>query len=267
MIKYLKNRKISHFVLVKILTLLLFTGFAYAKEPQEGDKVYVWAKNGTNFRDNPGINSNIISTLPYGTLVEVLSQDKKIPYSFQYFFKDKEDRNSNDNVISFEGYWLKVKINNKIGYIFNKLLLPYPPFSVDLNDESYFINYFRKVFSLNLIEHEYTEKTYNEYGDNFIYPVYTHIYADKNNKNIVNLENKNGFNIDTIYYGGFIKISKMDLEEAILFFTYIMKAEARWGYSYEKNKYFEFCLNGIPNTGIINFLKDGVSFEWAYMPD
>lgn len=83
----------------------------------------------------------------------------------------------------------------------------------------------------------------------------------------MSLEDREGDNIDTIYYGGHITINKMDLDEAILFFSYIMKAEARWGYLYKKNEYFEFCLDGVPNTGTISLLKDGVIFAWAYMPD
>ena len=62
-------------VLKFLIVAMLMTVSIFAKEPlktyKEGQKLYVWAVNGMNFREEGKYDGKVISLLPYGTEAKV----------------------------------------------------------------------------------------------------------------------------------------------------------------------------------------------------
>lgn len=65
--------------ILRVLMMVIIISFQFVqKEPlksyKEGQKLYVWAINGMNFREEPKPDGKIISLLPYGAEIEVMKQ-------------------------------------------------------------------------------------------------------------------------------------------------------------------------------------------------
>ena len=76
------------------------------------DELYVLAGSGLNLRDKPDANGNKISNVPYAAKVKVLAEDLgKTAYSVEEIPGFKVD-----------GYWVKVDVGGKTGYLFDGFL-------------------------------------------------------------------------------------------------------------------------------------------------
>lgn len=73
---------------------------------------YVAIKTGANMRDKPDVSGKVIEKIPYATKITLLEDNEQ----------EKSIKTENLN-----GYWRKVKYNNKTGYIVDSYLFPVPP--------------------------------------------------------------------------------------------------------------------------------------------
>jgi hypothetical protein len=93
-------------LLIALITISIST---YA-EPD--GTYYVAARTGLSMREKQDANAKVLDKIPYGTKITTIPED------------------GDWKVIVTEGltgYWKKVKYNNKIGYIVDSYLLPWPP--------------------------------------------------------------------------------------------------------------------------------------------
>lgn len=72
---------------------------------------YAAAKAGLSMREQPNTNAKVLEKIPYGEkLITVADTDQQIAIATE----------------GFNGFWWKVKYNNKTGYIVNSYVLPLP---------------------------------------------------------------------------------------------------------------------------------------------
>jgi len=77
-----------------------------------GGPFYVAAKTGLSIRENPDAGAKVLDKIPYGTKLNLL---------------DQEEEKKSITTEGIDGYWQKVKFNNKTGYILDSYLFPWPP--------------------------------------------------------------------------------------------------------------------------------------------
>jgi hypothetical protein len=93
-----------------ILFLMLLSAFnAFA---QQSGTLYVAAKTGLSMRERPDAEANVLEKIPYGTKISIIPVDEELKSIMTE---------------GIEGYWQKVKYNNKTGYILDSYLFPWPP--------------------------------------------------------------------------------------------------------------------------------------------
>lgn len=132
-----------------LITLIFLSSLAFGKEYKEGDVLYVWARNGVNLRETPSSTGKVIEVLKYGSEVEVLSQSEKIKFAYEYLQPLKKYDGENEiKPLTLHGYWIKIKVGDKVGYTFNKLLLEYEPYNAyNFSDGS---DYFSILFTKSI---------------------------------------------------------------------------------------------------------------------
>lgn len=79
---------------------------------QQTGTVYVAARTGLSIREKPEIGAKVLDKIPYGTKITLLEMDQE-----RISVKTE----------GMMGYWGKVKYNNKVGYIIDSYLFPWPP--------------------------------------------------------------------------------------------------------------------------------------------
>lgn len=86
-----------------------------------GDRLVVWAKSGLNLREGPNIQSKVISKIVFGETV--IAQEGKRQYESSNNITDKQTlANGKSYLVTLSGKWLKVKINDLEGYLFDAYL-------------------------------------------------------------------------------------------------------------------------------------------------
>lgn len=264
--------------LLKILcTLLIISSTLFGKNYEEGDMLYVWKENGIKLMKEPSFDGTFLSQLSYGTKVEVIEQDSKKSTSM-WLDLDKYDNSKVTKVsIQLDSYWLKVKMNNKIGYVCRDYLLKYIPIDLEFrSNKDYLIAYFKETFGMDLIEVDYK---YNEIEKDYFKDVYNYKYASYKDRNV--LEEKGGFLYKVLppdydFYEMSqkdgkgtkkllnIKIKDMSFNEAITFFTLIFNQkayEANLSYEYKAEKELSYNITSKNNFDKITVSNDGVVFE------
>ncbi|HEV7781973.1 MAG TPA: SH3 domain-containing protein [Chitinophagaceae bacterium] len=95
----------------KLLVVLLLLGSLHLSAQQSGT-MYVAAKTGLSMRDKPEASAKVLEKIPYGTKIAIIQVDEELK-----------------SIVTeaIEGYWQKVKFNNKTGYILDSYLFPWPP--------------------------------------------------------------------------------------------------------------------------------------------
>jgi hypothetical protein len=85
-----------------------------------GDNLYVYARSGLTLREKPQIDGAKLTSLPFGTKVNVIDDDlESDPFSA------KEPCG-----LEISGHWVKVKHGQKEGYLFDGFLLTHGPDAV-----------------------------------------------------------------------------------------------------------------------------------------
>ncbi len=79
---------------------------------QQWGTLYVAAKSGLSIREKPDAAAKVLDKIPYGTKISLIRGEEELK-----------------SMISegMQGFWQKVKYNNKTGYILDSYLLPWPP--------------------------------------------------------------------------------------------------------------------------------------------
>jgi len=81
-----------------------------------------------------------------------MTRSSKIEYIYNFQVPKKYKENEQ---ITLNGYWLKIKVGDKVGYIFDKLCLTYKPYlAVKIYNEQYLINYLVKNLKIQLVNDE-----------------------------------------------------------------------------------------------------------------
>jgi len=89
-----------------LLVILFFYNSSFAQYTY-----YAAAKAGLSMREQPNTSAKILEKIPYGEkLVTVADNDQQVAIATE----------------GFNGFWWKVKYNNKTGYIVNSYVLPMP---------------------------------------------------------------------------------------------------------------------------------------------
>ncbi|TAE47502.1 MAG: SH3 domain-containing protein [Bacteroidetes bacterium] len=102
---------------------------------------YVTAPSGINLRKSPGATGEKLVSIPYGQQVEVLKTDQLEPDQIETWI---------------EGYWVKVKYQSSVGYVFSAYLckIPAPQVSISADycqEESILMGF-------SYLLHDYAEK-------------------------------------------------------------------------------------------------------------
>ena len=103
--------------------------------PSFNADLYVWARSGLNLRKKPDFKAEKISTIPYGTAVQLIEYGEigKLYNEMEGEFEGPLERSLEtlrlgEEVFYVGGYWVKVKVNEQIGYLFDAYLSNMKPF-------------------------------------------------------------------------------------------------------------------------------------------
>lgn len=119
--------------LATVLFLLLTTMICLSQDSEPYK--YIWAKGGINLRLHPSTTSRIINKVPFGDSLIILNTTK-IGLAYLLIKAGKERRR-----LLLQSRWVKVSVNNEIGYMIDGYILDYP---CPKKDES-FTNYLDRM--------------------------------------------------------------------------------------------------------------------------
>jgi hypothetical protein len=132
---------------MKQFFLLVLVFLSVTAKAQPDGIYYVAAKSGLSLREKPDPNSKVLDKIPYATKLTTIPEDGA--------WKDIVTE-------GLTGYWKKVKINNKTGYIVDNYLLPWaPPKLASVKDMRQYLLQAALPFGAKL-----TIKSGNEYSEN-----------------------------------------------------------------------------------------------------
>ncbi len=199
---------------------------------KKGEKVFIWAISGLKVRKAASIQSQAFHTFNYGVLVEIIDDNiKKEPFEMN---TPKEDTVKGN--FKLKGHWVKVKLNDIEGYVFDAYLSKMPPFKKNGN------NGFES-------ENEYLARVFR----NPRHKSYTNL-KDKINFKYDDYFYKNGIKRQDVYGDGcfdhYLEIPHISLEEAYLILKIMF-------YDIDKSEYNE----GKGEMKLIEVSKDGFLFN------
>lgn len=97
---------------------------------------YVAAKEGLSFREEASVTAKLITKIPYGTQLSIIQEDAEwVPVTAE----------------GINGYWRKVKYENKTGYVADCYLIPAPPPGSNVTDMPGYFSMLSKEFGKKLI--------------------------------------------------------------------------------------------------------------------
>lgn len=181
--------------IVSILLLFSWNTTFAIKDYKINDTLYVWAKNGLFLRTEAKPIAEKVNKLEYGSALIILEQNLKTNAFSTEEFKG----------FKIKGYWVKVSVNNQIGYVFDGYLSKLPPLlkmknSDKFEDFSEYATRFVKFVKSN------TQETIDKAGDK-------HTLTIKKFGNEITTEVAHD-----VYYGETrYSFKKLSLEEAYLF--------------------------------------------------
>jgi len=113
----------------------------------QGDVLHVWANSGLNMREGPGTDFPKLKKLEYGDQVQVIDNYlNSTPFTTTVLAKSKKNRE-----FVMHGFWVRVKIGNQEGYVFDGYLSRIPAMkrskdnNNNINTES-FMEYAQREF-------------------------------------------------------------------------------------------------------------------------
>jgi hypothetical protein len=108
-------------ILLTLFIQLMFINIYAADGFKNGEQVNVWAVDGLALRQEVGKSGKLITTIPYGQRVTVLSSDEvKLPANIKM--------HKWEGSITLKGRWIKVLYKGKQGFVFDGYLSKMPPF-------------------------------------------------------------------------------------------------------------------------------------------
>lgn len=253
----------KNLIILFILIVASSFGNETYKSYKEGEKLYVWVKNGLNLRKEPNLNSESIGLLEYGTEITVLTQNNKVYYEYPFIEVNNInfEENSSKKPIFLKGYWIKIKSKNSSGYVFSGLLLKYKPYrALNFYEEVYLSNYFQEMFKMNFIKDDIWEVdsyTKELYGCS---KGYSQLFQSTNKDNLLELNTEELNKIE---------ISNMSFQEALVFFILILPpAEGKFVNIYEAEKTITYQIPlGHPKSGATILEKGNkIYFDWMIVP-
>jgi len=205
----------------------------------------VWAAQGMSLRDGPSASAHIVKKLVYGTPVSALPQsDKPVAYEMEFFSKIARPASGGKPraQVLLDGEWIKIRAGDREGYVFDKLLLPFPPIKVDEDTEHYLARIF-KLTARPAVNHGGAIDTeYVSHGPRII--------------QLVRHESSEASAI-----GGEVFIPDMSFDEAFVFFNAILPPTLDADFSYLKGALFEYQYQA-PGGARLTKEKGGVRFYW-----
>jgi len=134
-----------------------------------GDTLYVWAKAGLNMRVSAAANASVIEKLPYGKQVIIADHDiGKASFSVKVF---------NESGFVLQGFWVKVNMGDKSGYVFDAYLSRLAPLKIiESNGYKRYeseLEYFEREFE---VQKTPTDKSENVGGNPDSEPLITDVY-------------------------------------------------------------------------------------------
>ena len=97
---------------MKKLLLLTLIVVSFGVAAQQSVSYFVAAKTGISIRETPDAAGKVLDKIPYGTKITL---------------QDYEEEKKSIITEGIQGYWQKVKYNNKAGYIIDSYLFPWAP--------------------------------------------------------------------------------------------------------------------------------------------
>lgn len=93
----------------------------------KSETFFCWSLSGLNVREEAAPSGKIIGKIPYGQKVDILPIDQDFSsYHEDFFLQGINEDGSSD--VKITGYWFKVKLNGKSGYVFSGYLSRFPVF-------------------------------------------------------------------------------------------------------------------------------------------
>jgi len=233
---------------------------------KHGDRLYVWAVRGLNLRQQPSPSAPVVRKLPYGASVTVVKHDElPVPYRFEFFPK-KSAANTLTQIaheqpqVILDGQWIRVKLAQQEGYLFDKLLLDVAPKRHSEALQAYLV----RVFGLSS-----PQRQAKEHKDDVSGITYTTVYqtfTSKTNSVVLTIEESDG-DASTMANKGRISIPAISFEKAFVFFCAIFPPLADHGFHYQAGQEFEYLLDEIGNIARLTKTNSGVLFEWHFSID
>jgi len=114
-------------ILCLLFCLVSFSAFSSDKY-QVGDTMFIWAKSGLHLRENPDLNSRILSSLYFGEEIVVQGlTNNRINLNGISKVSNSTIRNKIGPVI-FRGHWVQVRTKNgDIGYVVDQYIMQEEP--------------------------------------------------------------------------------------------------------------------------------------------
>lgn len=115
-----------------------------------GDTLYIWAKSGLNMREGPGTDFPRMKKLEYGEKVRVIDNYlRSTPLSLTILKKNKRHKQ-----FKLNGHWVRVKIENIEGYVFDGYLSRLPVMEMKKNNDGeiyfeHFNEYAKREFGID----------------------------------------------------------------------------------------------------------------------
>lgn len=139
-----------------------------------GDTLYVWAESGLILRENSNINSEAITTIPYGISVILVDNEPKGFHNYNEI-DEYEHKKVLMPAIKYKGRFYKVKYLDFEGYIFNGLLSTLPTLNIRYNESREFFHsenlksYFNREFGILIILRNRGADTLDYWSQRIVY--------------------------------------------------------------------------------------------------
>lgn len=152
--------------LIIMLLCLDFQSVSANMNYSQGDVLHVWANSGLNMREGPGTDFPKIKKLEYGDQVQVVDNYlNSTPFATTVINRSKKNRE-----FVMNGFWVRVKLGNQEGYVFDGYLSRIPAMkkSRDHNNNiqtESFMEYAQREFGVatHTFDSTYTKDVHTHY--------------------------------------------------------------------------------------------------------
>ncbi len=177
----------------------------------KAEEYYCWSISGLNIRETPSPEGNILGKLVYGQKVD-------IDWNAQVDYKDYEDlfligiKEDNSADVKFTGWWLKIELDEKIGYVFSGYLSRYPTFQIEKRTDQILCESFKKYMNRNYIQLNYDKALW----DSSIFDNKIRSFSWDHGITVINDHKEKGATLNIIF-------ADMTFNEALLFIKFYFR--------------------------------------------